>query len=144
MSLPAGAALSPPIYYPGMHGYGNLNMSFRVECAENYYGEFCENLNECLFEPRNCNQGNCVDGEGLGICVCDPGYTGQRCETNIDDCVNRNCSGNGVCVDGVNSFSCECVSGFTGDTCSLETQGKHFLNHSNKWGRNSIIGFICV
>ncbi len=125
-NIPAGAAFTPPIYYPGMHGYGNLNMSFRVECAQYYYGEFCENLNECLSESINCNQGNCVDGDGFGTCMCNPGYTGQFCG-DIDDCAGVSCSGNGVCMDGVNSFSCECMSGFTGETCSVETQGKHFL-----------------
>ncbi len=119
----AGASFSTPTVYNGIFGFGFLELSFRVECAEFYYGTFCENLNECLSQSIHCNRGNCVDGEGFATCSCDPGYTGGRCEVDIDECAAVNCSGNGVCVDGVNSFSCYCASGFTGEVCNVKEQG---------------------
>ena len=76
-----------------------ITLSFRVVCAENYYGPNCFQF--------------CRDN-----CGCDPGFTGEFCQTNIDECVGVNCSGNGVCLDGVNSFTCQCNPGFNGTLCS--------------------------
>ncbi len=119
LNVTAGAAFGPPLNYPGIHGYSNLNVIFRVECAESYYGVLCENLNECLSESIDCNQGNCVDGEGLETCVCNPGYTGQFCETEINECevLNIDCNENEQCMDELNSYSCVCNTGYTGADC---------------------------
>ncbi len=123
-----GANFSTPTVYAGDFGFGFLELSFRVECAQFYHGTFCEFMNECLSQSIYCNRGNCVDGEGFATCSCDPGYTGERCEVDIDECAAVNCSGKGVCVDGVNSFNCYCVSGFTGDVCNVEEQGTNVKN----------------
>ena len=86
-----------------------ITLSFRVVCAENYYGPDCSQF--------------CTDN-----CACDPGFTGEFCQTNIDE---YNC-GNGVCVDGINSFICNCNTGYTGTLCNSD------INEclSNPCGRN--------
>ena len=80
----------------------SMSLSFRVVCAENYFGPDCS---------RYC----------ASNCTCDPGYTGEFCH-ETDDCLGVNCSGNGVCLDDVDSFICQCETGYSGALCD-ETEG---------------------
>ncbi len=142
----AGASLSSQIYYPGIHGFGRLRMSFRVECAEYYSGEFCENLNECLSESINCNQGNCVDGDGSGTCMCNPGYTGQFCGTEINECevLNIDCNENEQCMDELNSYTCVCNAGYTGADCETDIDDCVNVNCSGRGNcTDRVNGFDC-
>ena len=101
-------------------GWANMSLTVRVLCTQHFYGERCENLNECTaFRSRITCSGQriCVDGVGTYTCECEPGYTGTDCENNIDDCVGVNCNDHGTCTDGVNSFNCDCDEGFSGTMC---------------------------
>ena len=117
----------------------SVMLSFKVLCAENYYGqncsrfcnescmcdqgftgEFCHKTNDCL--GVNCGKNRqCLDKEDQNYtCVCNPGYTGEECDVKINKCVtmNINCSGHGHCVSGETNHSCVCDSGFTGTSCN--------------------------
>ena len=83
--------------YSGKLGYSTVNLSFSIQCLDNFRGSTCS---ECV-----------------------PGYNGSLCDINIDECGSVNCGEHGVCVDEVNSFSCICSPGFTGPLCN-EIEGK--------------------
>ena len=82
---------SNPTTYTGLFNYTTINLSFSIQCVENFRGPTCS---ECI-----------------------PGFTGTQCEVNIDDCMDFNCGVHGVCTDGVDSYTCSCDQGFTGDLC---------------------------
>ena len=119
-NLPVGANLTSPTDYPGIYGYATLTLGSQIVCAKFYYGTVCENLNECLSQSINCNQGVCVDGDGAGTCTCNPGYTGQFCDESINYCLDINCSGNGDCINELSTYSCNCTPGFTGRDCETD------------------------
>ena len=121
----------------------SIVLSFRVVCAENYYGRDCSrfcNASSCPCEPGyygkfcqerddcfgvNCGENRvCFDGLDAYNCECLPGFTGEHCEVNIDECdtLNVDCSGHGMCVDGINNYSCVCDSGFTGQSCARSSK----------------------
>ena len=100
---------------PSTYKLARVILTVRLLCAEHYYGERCENYNECSALQITCSgHGTCIDGD---TCDCNPGYTGRDCETNIDDCAGVNCSGHGTCTDGVGTYTCECNPGYTGRDC---------------------------
>ena len=104
----------------GTHGIATMSLAVRLLCAEHYYGECCENFDECSALQINCSgQGICIDGVGTYSCHCNPGYTGRDCETNINECLlmEPQCSGRGTCTDGDNSFICDCNEGYTDLMC---------------------------
>ena len=104
----------------GIHGFATMSLTVRLLCAEHYYGERCENFDECSALQITCSdQGTCIDGVGTYSCDCNPGYTGRDCETNINECLlmEPECTGRGTCTDGNNSFTCNCSEGFTGQVC---------------------------
>ena len=62
--------LTPPTVYHGINGLATIELSYRVTCAQYYYGENCENLNECELNPVACNgRGQCEDGVDSYTCV---------------------------------------------------------------------------
>ena len=115
----------------------SMSLSFRVVCADNFYGpdcshycasdctcdpgytgEFCHEIDDCL--NVNCDgNGQCVDAKDDYTCVCKPGYTGSNCEIDINECESMDitCSNRGQCVDGINNFVCDCEVGYTGEIC---------------------------
>ena len=115
----------------------SIVLSFKVVCAENYYGPDCDCSRLCT-KNCTCDPGftgefchgvycgenrQCIDGVNNYTCVCNPGYTGANCDVNIDDCQAMiiNCSGRGECLDGINSFICMCDAGYTGKYCEVVT-----------------------
>ena len=126
----------------------SIVLSFKVVCAENYYGpncsrlctencacnpgftgEFCHEIDDCY--GVNCGTNHqCIDGVSNYTCVCNPGYTGENCDVNIDDCqaVIFNCSGRGLCIDDINAFTCVCDAGYTGKYCEVEINKCESLN----------------
>ena len=113
---------SDPIHFPinGDPDRPSVVLSFRIACAENFYGEDCSlpcNRSDCS------GNGHCraVVNSNDYVCVCDPGFNGEKCEVNIDECqtMNIDCSGNGKCMDGINNFTCTCDVGFTGELCEM-------------------------
>ena len=110
IDIPVGASISRTTY-TGTFNNTQVELSFRVVCAENYYGPDCTQF---------CNDSSCP---------CDPGYTGEFCESNINDCAGVNCSGHGQCVDGINSFICQCELGFMGELCESTTEDDGKCKH---------------
>ena len=78
----------------------NIDLSFKVVCAENYYGQDCS---------RFCNEN----------CSCDPGFRGEFCH-EIDHCLGVACSGNGQCMNRQNDYTCVCNPDYTGDNCDVD------------------------
>ena len=122
LDISVGASVSRTTY-TGTFNNTQVELSFQVVCAENYYGpdctQFC-NDSSCPCDPgytgefcgtdiNDCaGHGQCVDGNNSFSCSCDIGYTGELCETDIDDCVEVNCGHNAYCIDGINSYTCKC------------------------------------
>ena len=103
-----------------------MQLSFRITCAQYYYGDNCENLNECELNSVACNRrGQCEDGVDTYTCVCDPRYSGTHCQ-DLNDCYLNSvtCNGNGQCVDGMGTYTCDCDPGYIGKLCD-QKQGRH-------------------
>ena len=125
ITSPVGILTLPTVYY-GTNGLATIELNYRVTCAQYYYGENCENLNECELNPVACNgRGQCEDGVDSYTCVCEPQYAGSQCQF-LNDCyssVNSAiCSGNGQCWEGAHtgSYTCECDPGYTGMLCDIK------------------------
>ena len=82
---------SPRTSYRGAFKTAQMELSLRVDCAENFARPDCFH--------------------------CEAGYTGPFCRTDIDECQGVDCSGHGQCEDGRSSFTCNCEPGFTGELC---------------------------
>ena len=127
----------------------SIVLSFKVECAENYYGQDCSQLiYDC--SGVNCGRhGHCVDGVGNYTCICNPGYTGENCDVNINKCqmISNNCSGRGQCSDGLNAFTCACDVGYTGKHCEIDINECESLNITcGRHGRcvDKVASYTCV
>ena len=97
-SVMVGVETNQTTYF-GLFNYTTIDLSFTIQCAENFQGSYCSE--------------------------CASGFTGSQCDINNDDCIGINCSTHGECVDGVNSFKCSCNPGYTGDTCDEGTNAKN-------------------
>ena len=86
-------------------------------CTDNYTGENCSDIDECLADNPCLNDATCVNLVGSFNCTCQEGFTGERCETNIDDCIDVVCRNNGTCLDLINDFECSCISQYSGKLC---------------------------
>ena len=119
-----GAVFTERTVHNGSFGFGQIELSFRVSCAANFFGPNC--TTDCVHQ---CDlNGECVDEFNTFNCECNAGFTGSDCMTDINDCEGVNC-GNGACRDtGVNAFTCECNPGFTGSQCL--TNIDHCVNAS--------------
>ena len=86
--------------YPVPPVRSSIVLSFRVVCADGYYGPDCSWL--------------CTEN-----CFCDSDSI-QYCQAKINFCqsLNITCSGNGQCVDYGSGYSCVCDPNFIGETCS--------------------------
>ena len=110
---------------PVIFGYlqpdrSSIVLSFRVMCAENYYGQDCSQF---CNENTNCSgRGQCINGANSFTCACNIGYTGEHCDIGINECESKNvtCGRHGQCVDKVAGYTCVCDPGFTGEICSEE------------------------
>ena len=103
--------------YTGRYGYTRLQLDIKVMCNGDNVMDLDENcfLDRCRLDMINCNEGDCVNEDGGGRCVCKSGFTGEFC-TEVDECATNNCR-NGVCVDEANGYRCDCLPGFTGAFC---------------------------
>ena len=103
----------------GRFGFARINIRYRVMCEQFFYGNFCENFNECLAWQVQCqNNGECIDQENTFLCQCQSGFSGGVCQ-NVDYCYNISCSNQGQCQEVSNSFNCECDPGYTGQLCEV-------------------------
>ena len=136
-----------PLYFNTSTG-SNIVLSFKVVCAENYYGPDCSRFctEECTCDPgftgefcheiddsygMDCGEnGQCIDGVNTFTCVCDDEYTGEHCEVQINECnrLNITCSKHGQCISEVCSHRtwCECDPSFTGENCEGQIPGSAF------------------
>ena len=87
----------------------NMVISFRVVCAENYYGQSCSQF---------CKEG----------CTWDSQFTGESCN-EIDNCLGVDCGENGQCVDGTDNYTCICYPGYSVKNCDVNVC--HVLNASH-------------
>lgn len=140
IDLPVGEQSEPLTFSYEQQDRASIELSFKVVCAENFYGRDCSrfcNLSSCPCEPGltgefchetddcfgiQCGENQqCTDGKNDYTCVCIPGFAGESCEVDLNECVlmNINCSGHGLCKDGRNNYSCICDDGYTGTSCNI-------------------------
>ena len=141
-NISLGVETKPLHFYFGNTG-SSIVLSFKVVCAENYYGpdcsqfcteectcdpgftgEFCHEIDDCY--GMDCGEnGQCIDGANTFTCVCDDEYTGEYCEVQINECnrLNITCSEHGQCISEAGSHRCECDQSFTGGNCEGQIPG---------------------
>ena len=124
MSIPFGTKTKTTTY-SGIFGLATIDTSFRVICADNFYGPNCDRL--------------CLDN-----CTCEPGFTGEFCATSIDDCVGVECGQNKRCVDGHFNFSCGCQPGYTGPNCTVDIDECMSADCNNGRCINELASFSCI
>ena len=124
VSMPVGIESSRTTYH-GIFGLATVDASFRLICAENFYGSNCD-------MP-------CLDN-----CTCEAGFTGEFCATSINDCVGVDCGLNQTCVDGHLNFSCECQPGYTGPNCTMDINECIGINCNNGKCMNRLASFLCA
>ncbi|XP_044727917.1 sushi, von Willebrand factor type A, EGF and pentraxin domain-containing protein 1-like [Chrysoperla carnea] len=94
-------------------------------CDQNFYGEFCERIeNYCLYNFCE-NNSTCVESYDDYKCICKNGFLGKRC--HILPCDYLPCSENATCINqdhgnitSRNSYKCECPLGFEGPNCLVK------------------------
>ena len=87
-----------------------------------FSGPNCEeNIDECA--AVDCGHGQCQDGLGTYLCVCDKGWTGNHCNSEIDECASDPCRNGGTCKNIPNGYGyeCRCPLGTTG---GIEAEGQ--------------------
>ena len=138
VSVPVGKESDPMTFKDSDPRKFSVVLSFKVVCAENYYGqncsrfcnesctcdpgftgEFCHEIDDCVGVDCS-NNGRCLDEENSYACVCNPGFTGESCQVDIDECIATNCNGRGQCIDLTNDFNCDCIPGYTGKECEID------------------------
>ena len=79
LELELGAALTERTTYTGFYNIPDLgfDMSFRVQCSENYYGPNCATFCEEVEDVYTC------DSEGRGVCLL---HIGRDSATNCTTC----------------------------------------------------------
>ena len=109
----------------GVFGLAEIELSFGLECINNFYSPNCDVfcLENCTIDGCigvSCGQNQrCVDQILGHTCVCEPGYTGPDCSTEFDACVGVSCN-SGTCVGGMGSYTCVCDPGYTGQLCDRQ------------------------
>lgn len=118
-SVQPGGEETSRLNFTGRFNLATFEISYRVVCEQNYFGDFCENLNECTANQISCTgNGQCIDQENGFLCQCNPGFIGQLCQI-VDHCHQIDCSGQGQCQNGADSFTCDCNPGYTGQQCEI-------------------------
>ena len=127
-------------HYNGIYKVAQFEISYEVSCADNFSGEFCENLDQCLLNNVSCSEnGKCLNEPDTFSCMCEPGFTGELCQESIDTCVGVDCSGKGQCVDSADTFICVCDSGYNGSFCENSIE---FDININSQQSGSMVGAI--
>ncbi|CAF1152239.1 unnamed protein product [Adineta ricciae] len=130
-NVPGGDCKVNPCQNGGycQHEHHNIHA---CQCANGYWGRFCEQAHPCISKPGLCNAGKCIALENnLFHCHCSSGFNGALCENQIvgqtivakNVCDSNPCRNNGYCrpLVGNKDFQCVCSSNFTGKTCDLST-----------------------
>ncbi|RNA24253.1 fibropellin-1-like isoform X2 [Brachionus plicatilis] len=86
------------------------------------FAQTCEN---------KCENGNCIDLNGVATCECFENYVGSKCDT-IDPCLEKPCV-SGACFPVIQliqeipaeqiSYLCQCYTGFSGQNCDTYDLG---------------------
>ena len=112
LELELGANSTERTTYTGVYNISGLgfDMSFRVQCSENYYGPNCATFCEPVEGVHAC------DSKGRIVCIQD----GQDLATNCTACLpgwdlNTNCA---ICMTGYDpsTYCTQCLTGR--DTCT--------------------------
>ncbi|XP_053242324.1 vitamin K-dependent protein S isoform X2 [Podarcis raffonei] len=91
----------------------NFPGSYRCYCEDGYYIHpnklDCEDMNECMLDPKICGTAQCKNTPGKYECECPAGYaynsTTKKCE-DVDECAENACSQ--MCVNTPGSYTCYC------------------------------------
>ena len=89
LELQLGVNFTERIAYTGIYNIPGLgfNMSFRVQCSENYYGPNCTTFCEPLKDVYNCSrEGSIVflqerQNPTTNFTTCLPQFTGENCKS---------------------------------------------------------------
>ncbi|KAJ8036119.1 Fibropellin-1 [Holothuria leucospilota] len=122
-------------------GYSKTKIAVTVECASNYYDDYCSTY--C--SPRDDYwNGHYTCDPSTGAKICKAGYEGPDCNTDIDECESSPCKNNGGCRDHLNYFTCECVRGTSGDRCqvNIDECASHPCQHGSSC-IDEINGYQC-
>ena len=112
----------------GTFGLASIDLTSRLQCAEDFYGPNCDVfcLQDCNID--RCAEATCMDGRVCvnGVldydCVCELGYTGLDCVTRVDLCNGVNCNF-GSCSDEETFSVCVCYPGYMGQFCDVQQDG---------------------
>ena len=56
------------------------NATYRCDCQDGFYGNHCDEEDDCYPSNQCMNGGICVDGHNTFSCNCPTGLTGTHCE----------------------------------------------------------------
>ena len=73
--------------------------------------DFCEDVDECMFD-HDCHQNSvCVDSDGTYACICNPGYIGDGRTCEEGTCTDDICPVNAECIM-PSKPDCRCKDGY--------------------------------
>ena len=90
LELELGANFTKRTTYTGIYNISGVefDMSFKVQCSENYYGPNCTTFCEPVKDMHDCSRdGNIVclqegRNSATNCTMCLPQFTGENCNTN--------------------------------------------------------------
>ena len=83
VNIPVGSGITVPTFYNGDERIGEIQLSFRVTCTENFFGSDCATF--CVERDDELGHFTC-DSEGN--IVCREGYTGENCTIGVCVCLD--------------------------------------------------------
>jgi hypothetical protein len=94
----------------------------QCQCYTPWYGDNCQNANQCLINPNRCSShGQCLLlSDGTTQCQCSAGYFGDSCEKRNVCLLEQPCANGADCTSiGDGTYQCVCPEAFYGVNCTL-------------------------